>query len=79
MSCHVMCVSSCSLMFLVENMQKGGAAPASKSRNPLVASLPFGFGQKNDATVDIPLDSVNVINQLFVLSLLLQHFPGVFS
>lgn len=45
-------------------MQKGGAAPASKSRNPLVASLPFGFGGKNDATVDIPLDPVNVIIQL---------------
>lgn len=31
----------------------------SKSRFPGLSSLPFGFGHKNDATVDIPLGSVN--------------------
>lgn len=55
-------------------MQKGGAAPASKSRNPLVASLPFGFGGKNDATVDIPLDPVNVIIQLSAFPHFLYRF-----
>ncbi|KAJ6830145.1 secretory carrier-associated membrane protein 4-like [Iris pallida] len=34
-----------------------GAEP--KSRFPGLSSLPFGFGNKSDATVDIPLGSVN--------------------
>ncbi|XP_022867646.1 secretory carrier-associated membrane protein 4-like [Olea europaea var. sylvestris] len=40
-------------------MQKGSTAPASKSRIPQIVSNTLGFGQKNDATVDIPLDTVN--------------------
>ncbi|KAK3435280.1 hypothetical protein EUGRSUZ_D02626 [Eucalyptus grandis] len=36
-----------------------GTAPASKSRLPPLASEPLGFGQKHDATVDIPLDTMN--------------------
>lgn len=35
------------------------SAPESKSRFPGLSSLPFSFGNKNDATVDIPLGSVN--------------------
>ncbi|KAI4372190.1 hypothetical protein MLD38_010455 [Melastoma candidum] len=35
-----------------------GNAPASKSRIPGLSSIPLNFGQKNDATVDIPLDTM---------------------
>ncbi|CAL9153196.1 unnamed protein product [Musa hybrid cultivar] len=35
------------------------AASGSNSRLPTLASKAFGFGNKNDATVDIPLDTVN--------------------
>ncbi|KAK9144213.1 hypothetical protein Sjap_004116 [Stephania japonica] len=34
-------------------------APASKSRFPKIVSETLGFGQKHDATVDIPLDTMN--------------------
>ncbi|KAL5724694.1 Secretory carrier-associated membrane protein 5 [Ranunculus cassubicifolius] len=34
-------------------------APASKSRFPQIVSETLGFGQKHDATVDIPLDTMN--------------------
>lgn len=44
--------------------QNGGAAPASKSRIPPLASQPLGFGQRHDATVDIPLDTTNVMSSL---------------
>lgn len=40
-------------------LQNGAAAPASKARVP-PASNSLGFGQKHDATVDIPLDTMNV-------------------
>lgn len=35
---------------------------SSKSRFPGLSSLPFGFGNKNDATSDIPLGSLNGSN-----------------
>lgn len=41
-------------------LQNGGRAPASKSRFPQMVASSLGFGQKHDATVDIPLDSMNV-------------------
>lgn len=52
----------------MEILQNGTAAPGSKSRIPPLASEPLGFGQRHDATVDIPLDTTNV------LSLLIQGF-----
>lgn len=36
-----------------------------KPRIPPLASEPLGFGQKHDATVDIPLDTMNVRQLLF--------------
>ena len=59
----------CALYFTVlfgvtycEPLQNGGAvAPA----QPL-ASEPLGFGQKHDATVDIPLDTMNVMKFYFL-------------
>lgn len=39
-------------------LQNGGG---SKSRIPKVVANTLGFGQKHDATVDIPLDTMNVI------------------
>lgn len=39
-----------------------------KSRNPPLSSEPLGYGQKHDATVDIPLDTMNV-RQLLILHL----------
>lgn len=45
-------------------LQNGNAAPGSKSRIPQMVANTLGFGQKHDATVDIPLDSVNVMNLL---------------
>ncbi|KAM3322400.1 secretory carrier-associated membrane protein 4 isoform X1 [Capsicum chacoense] len=47
----------------VNPFSKGGSAPASKSRFPQVIANTLGFGQKHDATVDIPLDSMNGPNQ----------------
>ena len=45
-----------------ESLQNGGVvAPA----RPL-ASKPLGFGQKHDATVDIPLDTMNVMKFLYL-------------
>ncbi|XP_030535465.2 secretory carrier-associated membrane protein 4 [Rhodamnia argentea] len=41
------------------NPFSNGTAPASKSRLPPLASEPLGFGQKYDATVDIPLDTMS--------------------
>ncbi|KAI3504118.1 hypothetical protein L1887_32662 [Cichorium endivia] len=41
-------------------LQNGDAAPGSKSRIPQMVASSLGFGQKHDATVDIPLDSMNV-------------------
>ncbi|PWA84006.1 SCAMP-like protein [Artemisia annua] len=38
---------------------KGDAAPGSKSRIQKMVANTLGFGQKQDATVDIPLESVN--------------------
>ncbi|CDP11723.1 unnamed protein product [Coffea canephora] len=43
----------------VNPFSKGNAAPGSKSRVPQFVSNTLGFGQKHDATVDIPLDSMN--------------------
>lgn len=47
-------------------MQNGAAAPGLGSHIPHLASEPVGFGQKYDATVDIPLDNMSV-TVLFVL------------
>lgn len=47
-------------------LQNGdAAAPGSKSRVPQMVASSLGFGQKHDATVDIPLDSMNVIINLY--------------
>ncbi|XP_073306608.1 secretory carrier-associated membrane protein 4 [Primulina huaijiensis] len=43
----------------VNPFSNGGAAAASKSRIPKVVANTLGFGQKHDATVDIPLDTMN--------------------
>nr|GLL44504.1 secretory carrier-associated membrane protein 4-like [Ipomoea trifida] len=46
----------------VNPFSNGGNAPGSKSRIPQMVGLvanTLGFGQKHDATVDIPLDSMN--------------------
>lgn len=43
----------------VNPFANGGAAPGSKSRIPQMVASTLGFGQKHDATVDIPLDSMN--------------------
>jgi hypothetical protein len=53
------------ILFIVEILQNGAG---SKSRVPPLASEPLGFGQRHDATVDIPLDTSNV------MSLLMQGF-----
>lgn len=45
----------------LRTLQNGAGAPKSKSRVPPLASEPLGFGQKHDATVDIPLDTMNVM------------------
>lgn len=41
-------------------LQNGNSATGSKSRIPQMVANTLGFGQKHDATVDIPLDSMNV-------------------
>lgn len=43
-------------------LQNGVSAKKSKARVPPAASDSLGFGQKHDATVDIPLDTMNVMN-----------------
>nr|GMC90534.1 secretory carrier-associated membrane protein 4-like [Ipomoea batatas] len=43
----------------VNPFSNGGNAPGSKSRIPQMVANTLGFGQKHDATVDIPLDSMN--------------------
>lgn len=55
-------VYSCQLLSLLQN---GKATPASKSRIPQMVASTLGFGQKHDATVDIPLDSMNVMPLIF--------------
>ncbi|KAG5592489.1 hypothetical protein H5410_043003 [Solanum commersonii] len=47
----------------VNPFSKGGSAPASKSRFPQMIASTLGFGQKHDATVDVPLDSMNGSNK----------------
>ena len=42
------------------SIQNGAVAPASKTRIPPLEPEPAGFGH-NDATVDIPLDTMNVM------------------
>lgn len=37
-----------------------GAGPGSKLPFPSLSSLHLGFGNKHDATVDIPLETMNV-------------------
>jgi len=49
------------ILFVVEFLQNG---VGSKSRVPPLASEPAGFGQRHDATVDIPLDTSNVMSFL---------------
>ncbi|KAM0046541.1 hypothetical protein Hdeb2414_s0009g00317621 [Helianthus debilis subsp. tardiflorus] len=41
----------------VNPFSNANAAPGSKSRIPQMVATTLGFGQKHDATVDIPLDS----------------------
>ncbi|EXC26238.1 Secretory carrier-associated membrane protein 3 [Morus notabilis] len=43
----------------VNPFSNGVSAPGSKGRVPPAASDSLGFGQKHDATVDIPLDTMN--------------------
>ncbi|KVH95133.1 SCAMP-like protein, partial [Cynara cardunculus var. scolymus] len=43
----------------VNPFSNGSATPGSKSRIPQMVASTLGFGQKHDATVDIPLDSMN--------------------
>ncbi|PQP99455.1 secretory carrier-associated membrane protein 4 [Prunus yedoensis var. nudiflora] len=43
----------------VNPFSNGAGAPKSKSRVPPLASEPLGLWQKHDATVDIPLDTMN--------------------
>ncbi|CAK9153256.1 unnamed protein product [Ilex paraguariensis] len=43
----------------VNPFSNGSAAPGSKSRFPKMVADTLGFGQKHDATVDIPLDTMN--------------------
>lgn len=43
----------------VNPFSNGDAAAGSKSRIPQMVANTFGLGQKHDATVDIPLDSMN--------------------
>nr|GMC54813.1 secretory carrier-associated membrane protein 4-like [Ipomoea batatas] len=43
----------------VNPFSNGSTAPGSKSRIPQMVANTLGFGQKHDATVDIPLDSMN--------------------
>lgn len=47
--------------YFIWKIMQNGAAPGSKSRIPPLASEPLGFGQRHDATVDIPLDNKNVM------------------
>ncbi|KAG4989203.1 hypothetical protein JHK85_032186 [Glycine max] len=42
--------------------ENGATAPASKSCIPSLASESLGFGQRHDDTVDIPLDTTNVMS-----------------
>lgn len=46
------------ILFIVEILQNGAG---SKSRVP-PSSEPLGFGQRHDATVDIPLETSNVMS-----------------
>ena len=55
----VVCVLNNILLCLLQN---GNADPGSKSRIPKMVANTLGFGQKNDANVDIPLDSMKVRN-----------------
>ncbi|KAL0371943.1 UNVERIFIED_CONTAM: Secretory carrier-associated membrane protein 4 [Sesamum calycinum] len=43
----------------INPFSNGTAAAGSKSRIPKVVASTLGFGQKNDANVDIPLDTMN--------------------
>lgn len=43
----------------VNPFSNGNAAPGSKSRIPQMVASTLGFGQKHDATVDVPLDTMN--------------------
>ncbi|XP_057468000.1 secretory carrier-associated membrane protein 4-like isoform X1 [Actinidia eriantha] len=43
----------------VNPFSKGNSAPGSKSRIPQMVAQTLGFGPKHDATVDIPLDTMN--------------------
>lgn len=55
-------------------LQKGGSAPASKSRFPQMIASTLGFGQKHDATDDVPLDSMNVMKLIcFCLQSCKEH------
>lgn len=47
------------MLYIGGTLQNGAAAPGTKARVP-PASGTLGFGQKHDATVDIPLDTMNV-------------------
>ena len=56
----------CGSWFYLRYSQKGSSVPASKARIPPLGHEPMGFGH-NDATVDIPLDTVNVMKFGFSL------------
>lgn len=48
-----------------EPLKNGAAGPRSKPHIPPLGSETLGFGQKHDAIVDIPLDTLNVVKLLF--------------
>nr|XP_023925912.1 secretory carrier-associated membrane protein 4-like [Quercus suber] len=54
--CHLFIVS---LINDWEPLKNGAAGPRSKPHIPPLGSETLGFGQKHDATVDIPLDTLN--------------------
>ena len=60
--CHLFIVS---LINDWEPLKNGAAGPRSKPHIPPLGSETLGFGQKHDATVDIPLDTLNVVKLLF--------------
>lgn len=60
--CHLFIVS---LINDWGSLKNGAAGPRSKPHIPPFGSETLGFGQKHDATVDIPLDTMNVVKLLF--------------
>ena len=60
--CHLFIVS---LINDWEPLKNGAAGPRSKAHIPPLGPETLGFGRKHDATVDIPLDTLNVVKLLY--------------